>query len=74
MSIPQRQLFKNIIYIGALSVLLDVDADVFEKLFASSKGKNGCWTPTSGLHLAGTMSKSILRPAGHSRAQGRQGG
>ncbi|MCK9216161.1 MAG: 2-oxoacid:acceptor oxidoreductase family protein, partial [Rhodoferax sp.] len=30
----QRQLFKNIIYVGALSVLLDVDAEVFEKLFA----------------------------------------
>jgi 2-oxoglutarate ferredoxin oxidoreductase subunit alpha len=36
----QRQLFKNIIYVGALSVLLDVDADVFEKLFAEQyKGK-----------------------------------
>ena len=29
----QRQLFKNIIYIGALSILLDVEADVFKKLF-----------------------------------------
>ena len=36
----QRQLFKNIIYVGALSVLLDVDATVFEKLFAEQfKGK-----------------------------------
>ena len=36
----QRQLFKNIIYVGALSVLLDLDADVFEKLFAEQyKGK-----------------------------------
>jgi 2-oxoglutarate ferredoxin oxidoreductase subunit alpha len=36
----QRQLFKNIIYVGALSVLLDVDADVFETLFAEQfKGK-----------------------------------
>ena len=36
----QRQLFKNIIYVGALSVLLDVEADVFEKLFAEQyKGK-----------------------------------
>ena len=36
----QRLLFKNIIYVGALSVLLDVDADVFEKLFAEQyKGK-----------------------------------
>lgn len=36
----QRQLFKNIIYVGALSVLLDVDAEVFEKLFAEQyRGK-----------------------------------
>ena len=36
----QRQLFKNIIYVGALSMLLDVDAEVFEKLFAEQyKGK-----------------------------------
>jgi 2-oxoglutarate ferredoxin oxidoreductase subunit alpha len=36
----QRQLFKNIIYVGALSVLLDVDADVFETLFGEQyKGK-----------------------------------
>ena len=35
-----RQLFKNIIYVGALSVLLDVEAEVFEKLFAEQfKGK-----------------------------------
>ena len=36
----QRQLFKNIIYVGALSVLLDMDAAVFEKLFAEQyRGK-----------------------------------
>ena len=36
----QRQLFKNIIYVGALSVLLDVEEGVFEKLFAEQyKGK-----------------------------------
>ena len=36
----QRQLFKNIIYIGALSVLLDVEEGVFEELFAEQyKGK-----------------------------------
>jgi len=36
----QRQLFKNIIYVGALSVLLDVDADIFEKLFSEQfRGK-----------------------------------
>ena len=36
----QRQLFKNIIYVGALSLLLDLDAAVFERLFAEQyKGK-----------------------------------
>lgn len=36
----QRQLFKNIVYVGALSVLLDLDIDVFEQLFAQQyKGK-----------------------------------
>ncbi|MBL8371082.1 MAG: 2-oxoacid:acceptor oxidoreductase subunit alpha [Burkholderiaceae bacterium] len=36
----QRQLFKNIVYVGALAALLDVDAAVFETLFAEQyKGK-----------------------------------
>jgi 2-oxoglutarate/2-oxoacid ferredoxin oxidoreductase subunit alpha len=36
----QRQLFKNIIYVGVLSVLLEIDVQVFEKLFAEQyKGK-----------------------------------
>jgi 2-oxoglutarate ferredoxin oxidoreductase subunit alpha len=36
----QRQLFKNIIYVGALSVLLDIDPREIEKLFAEQyKGK-----------------------------------
>jgi 2-oxoglutarate ferredoxin oxidoreductase subunit alpha len=30
----QRQLFKNIVYVGALSVLLDIDGAVIEKLIA----------------------------------------
>ena len=36
----QRQLFKNIIYVGALSVLLDIDPHEIEKLFSEQfKGK-----------------------------------
>jgi len=36
----QRQLFKNIVYVGALSVLLEMDPAVIEKLFAEQyKGK-----------------------------------
>ncbi|MFN7087902.1 MAG: 2-oxoacid:acceptor oxidoreductase subunit alpha [Burkholderiales bacterium] len=36
----QRQLFKNIIYVGALSALLEIDATEIEKLFSEQyKGK-----------------------------------
>src|SRR5206468_1362047 len=36
----QRQLFKNIMYVGALSMLLGISADVVEKLFAEQyRGK-----------------------------------
>ena len=36
----QRQLFKNIMYLGALSALLEIDAGVIEKLFGEQyKGK-----------------------------------
>ncbi|MCL2871653.1 MAG: 2-oxoacid:acceptor oxidoreductase subunit alpha [Betaproteobacteria bacterium] len=36
----QRQLFKNIIYVGALAVLLGIDTDEIEKLFGEQyKGK-----------------------------------
>jgi 2-oxoglutarate ferredoxin oxidoreductase subunit alpha len=36
----QRQLFKNIMYLGALSALLEIDADVIEKLLGEQyKGK-----------------------------------
>jgi len=36
----QRQLFKNIIYVGALSALLDIDPAVIEKLFSEQyRGK-----------------------------------
>ena len=36
----QRQLFKNIIYVGVLSVLLDMEPGVFERLFAEQyRGK-----------------------------------
>ncbi|MBL0421830.1 2-oxoacid:acceptor oxidoreductase subunit alpha [Ramlibacter sp. AW1] len=36
----QRQLFKNIVYVGALSVLLEIDPEVIEKLFGEQyRGK-----------------------------------
>ena len=58
----QRQLFKNIIYIGALSVLSGIDADVFEKLFAEQyKGKEKLLTSNmQALNLGRDYVKSHL--------------
>jgi 2-oxoglutarate/2-oxoacid ferredoxin oxidoreductase subunit alpha len=42
----QRQLFKNIIYLGALSALLDIDPNEIEKLFGEQfKGKEKLIAP-----------------------------
>lgn len=42
----QRQLFKNIIYVGALAALLDIDFSVFESLLAEQfKGKEKLIAP-----------------------------
>jgi 2-oxoglutarate ferredoxin oxidoreductase subunit alpha len=49
----QRQLFKNIIYLGALSALLDMDAAETEKLFGEQfKGKEKLIAPNvKALHM-----------------------
>ncbi len=49
----QRQLFKNIIYLGALSALLDIDAAEIERLFSEQyKGKEALLAPNkTALHL-----------------------
>ena len=63
----QRQLFKNIIYVGALSVLLDVEADVFEKLFAEQyKGKERLLeSNVRALHLGRDyVTKNMAAPLG----------
>ncbi len=63
----QRQLFKNIIYVGALSVLLDVDADVFEVLFAETyKGKERLLeSNVRALHLGRDyVKKNLVAPLG----------
>ena len=42
----QRQLFKNIVYVGALTALLDIEVSVFEQLFAEQfKGKEKLIAP-----------------------------
>ena len=58
----QRQLFKNIIYVGVLSVLLDLDAEVFEKLFAEQyKGKERLLdSNVQALHLGRDYAKRHL--------------
>ena len=53
----QRQLFKNIIYLGALSALLGIEPDVIEALFLQQSG--GCDAPF--LIYTGTAPRS--RPA-----------
>ena len=59
----QRQLFKNIIYVGALSMLLAVDAEVFEKLFAEQyKGKEALLDSNiRSLHLGRDYVKNNLK-------------
>ena len=59
----QRQLFKNIIYVGALSVLLDVEAEVFEKLFAEQyRGKEMLLdSNVRALHLGRDYAREHLR-------------
>jgi 2-oxoglutarate ferredoxin oxidoreductase subunit alpha len=48
-----RQLFKNIVYVGALSALLDIDPAVMEKLFSEQyKGKEKLYdSNVKALHL-----------------------
>lgn len=59
----QRQLFKNIIYVGALSVLLDIDAAVIETLFAEQyKGKEKLLDSNrQALHLGRDFAREHLR-------------
>ena len=49
----QRQLFKNIMYVGALSALLDMDVPVIEALVGEQyKGKEKLLAPNlEALHL-----------------------
>ncbi len=71
----QRQLFKNIIYLGALSALLDIDPDVIESLFADQfRGKEKLIGANKhALHLGRDwVLLNIAPPAGATRACGLQ--
>jgi 2-oxoglutarate ferredoxin oxidoreductase subunit alpha len=62
----QRQLFKNIIYVGALSVLLGMDADAIEQLIGEQyKGKEKLLQPNlEALRLGREYAQQHLAPIG----------
>lgn len=59
----QRQLFKNIVYVGALSVLLEIDPAVIEKLFGEQyKGKEKLLASNvQALHLGRDFAREHLK-------------
>jgi len=58
----QRQLFKNIIYVGALSALLDIDVAVIEKLLGEQfRGKDALIQPNiHALHMGRDYAREHL--------------
>ena len=62
----QRQLFKNIIYLGVLSYLLDIEPEVIERLIAEQfKGKDKLIGPNVGaLHMGREHAREHLAPIG----------
>jgi 2-oxoglutarate/2-oxoacid ferredoxin oxidoreductase subunit alpha len=62
----QRQLFKNIIYCGALSTLLDIDPAVIEALIGEQyKGKDKLMAPNiKALHMGRDYARDHLQPIG----------
>ncbi|MCB1628936.1 MAG: 2-oxoacid:acceptor oxidoreductase subunit alpha [Xanthomonadales bacterium] len=61
----QRQLFKNIMYVGALSVLLDMDPGEIEKLFGEQyKGKEKLLEPNRKALNIGREQAAALPPIG----------
>jgi 2-oxoglutarate ferredoxin oxidoreductase subunit alpha len=59
----QRQLFKNIVYVGALSVLLEIEPEVLEKLFSEQyKGKEKLLASNvQALHLGRDFAREHLQ-------------
>jgi 2-oxoglutarate ferredoxin oxidoreductase subunit alpha len=62
----QRQLFKNIIYVGALAALLDIDVKAIEKLIGEQfQGKDKLIQPNlDALHMGHRYAKESLKPIG----------
>jgi 2-oxoglutarate ferredoxin oxidoreductase subunit alpha len=59
----QRQLFKNIVYVGALSVLLEIEPEVIEKLFGEQyRGKEKLLASNvRALHLGRDFAREHLK-------------
>ncbi len=59
----QRQLFKNIVYVGALSVLLEIEPEVIEKLFGEQyRGKEKLLASNvQALHLGRDFAREHLQ-------------
>ncbi|TFZ00646.1 2-oxoacid:acceptor oxidoreductase subunit alpha [Ramlibacter henchirensis] len=59
----QRQLFKNIVYVGALSVLLEIEPEVIEKLFSEQyRGKEKLLASNvQALHLGRDFAREHLK-------------
>ena len=66
----QRQLFKNIMYVGALSILLDIETAEIEKLFSEQyKGKEKLLdSNVKGAGNLDAQAQSVKRPASLSRS------
>jgi 2-oxoglutarate ferredoxin oxidoreductase subunit alpha len=62
----QRQLFKNIIYVGALAALLDIDLEIMEQLVGEQfKGKDRLIAPNiAALHLGRDYVVDHIGPLG----------
>jgi 2-oxoglutarate/2-oxoacid ferredoxin oxidoreductase subunit alpha len=62
----QRQLFKNIVYVGALSALIDLDLREVEKLIAEQyKGKEKLLEPNiKALHMGRDYAANYMPPIG----------
>ncbi|HJW57611.1 MAG TPA: 2-oxoacid:acceptor oxidoreductase subunit alpha [Burkholderiaceae bacterium] len=60
----QRQLFKNIIYVGALAALLDIDPKVFEKLFGEQYKDKLLESNIKALHMGRDYALANLDCAG----------
>ena len=62
----QRQLFKNVIYLGVLSALLEIEPEVIEALIGEQfKGKDKLIAPNvEALHLGRSFAAQHLQPIG----------